>query len=51
MVLLTHKIGDTLVNIDQRDLISEIIEKSIGEGRKDEKIELLGKHDGIWDEG
>jgi hypothetical protein len=51
LVLLTHKIGDALVNIDQRDLIPETTEKPTGEGRKDEKTELLGKHNGIWDEG
>ena len=39
------------MNVDQRDLMLEVIEKVNYRGRKDEKIELLGKHDGIWNEG
>jgi hypothetical protein len=43
--------GEALVNVEQRDLMLEVIEKSIAEERKDEKIEMQGKHDGIWHEG
>jgi hypothetical protein len=39
------------VNVDQRELMLEVIEQSIAEERKDEKIASLEKHDGIWMKG
>jgi kynurenine formamidase len=51
VVALTQSNEDELVNIDQRDLMWEVIKKSDAEGRKDEKIELVGNHDEIWNEG
>ena len=39
------------MNVDQRELMLEVIEQSIAEERKDEKIASLEKHDGIWMKG
>jgi kynurenine formamidase len=50
-VALAQSDEDELVNVAQRDLMWKVIEKSDMEGRKDEKIELLGNHDEIWNEG
>lgn len=50
MAALAKSDEDGLADVNQRDLMWKIIEKSGVEGRGDERIQLFGKHDEIWRE-
>jgi kynurenine formamidase len=39
---------DELVNVVQRDLMWDVVKKCVSGGRRNEKIEMVGKHDEVW---
>jgi pimeloyl-ACP methyl ester carboxylesterase len=50
VVALAQSDGDELVDGEQRDVMWDFLRKNAKEGRKDELIQLVGKHDQIWRE-